>query len=107
MLGFLAEFVATNWYFRREDGVVFKPVTLERSFKYLACSDDPSKELTSWGTKAGGPGSYYSLLINTVTWKLASGFDPFADGYECPDLDYEDHVFPAEFEDHPCGIQVL
>lgn len=107
MLGFFAEFIAKNWFFRREDGVVFKQVTLERSFKYLACSNDPAKELSFWGSKVGGPGSHYSMLINTVTWKPTPGFDPFAGGYECPDLDFEDYVFPAEFEDHPFGIQVL
>lgn len=107
MLGFFAEFVAKNWFFRREDGVVFKPVTLERSFKYLACSEDSSKELSFWGTRVHFPGSYYSLLINTVTWKPTPGFDPFADGYECPDLDFEDYTFLAEFEDPPFGIEVL
>ncbi|KAI7976614.1 hypothetical protein EIK77_009845 [Talaromyces pinophilus] len=111
ILALIAYFVANNWFFRREDGAVFKPVTIKRSLKYLAGSDDPKKEHSVWKERVGGPGKYYSLLINTVTWKPTPGFDPFTDGYECPDLDLRNHrfVFPRDFEslERPCGMEVL
>lgn len=111
MLGVIAEFVAKNWFFRREDGVVFKPITLERSLRCLAGSDDPKKERSFWGERVGGPKTSYSMLINTVTWKPTPRFDPFAEGYECLDLDLRNHRFnfPRDFDtlQRPFGIQVL
>lgn len=111
ILALIADFVTKNWFFRREDGVVFKPVTIERSLKYLAGSDDPKKEYSVWKEHVGGPGKYYSMLINTVTWKPTSGFDPFVDGYDCSDLDLRNHrfVFPRDFDslERPFGMEVL
>ncbi|RAO69876.1 uncharacterized protein BHQ10_005888 [Talaromyces amestolkiae] len=88
MLALIANFVAKNWFFRREDGVVLKPVTIERSLRYLARADDARKERDFWGPEpVFRTERNYRMLINTITYKPVPGFDPFINGYECPDLD--------------------
>lgn len=114
MLALIANFVAKNWFFRREDGVVLKPVTIERALRHLhvASIDDARKAHDFWGPEGCFmPKTYYSMLINKVTYNPAPGFDPFTNGYECPDLDLRKHrfVFPRDFDtlERPFGMEVL
>lgn len=109
VLALYADFVAKNWLFRHEDGVIFKPATLERSLRYIR--EDQSNEGSVREYVGERSRIYGCMLINTVTWKAITGFDPSTDGYECPNLDFRNHrfSFPRDFDtwERPFRIEVL
>jgi hypothetical protein len=69
--------VVSKWFFRREDGVVFR-----------AAEDDVFYRpwIANEATHSQAPRIEKLYIIPMVTWRPAGEFDPFADGYECPDL---------------------
>jgi hypothetical protein len=71
--------LVSKWFFRREDGMVFRAVANDVTRRLWIANEalrerDPRRERL--------------YVIPMVTWRLADGFDPFADGYQCPDFDF-------------------
>lgn len=69
--------MVSKWFFRREDGVVFRAAEEDVVYRRWAAHELPQWQ---WSGKL-------VYIIPMVTWKPVDDFDPFADGYECPNLD--------------------
>lgn len=70
--------VVSKWFFRREDGIVFRAAEDEVVYRRWVAYAAPDGR-SSWMQKV--------YIIPMITWKPVDDFDPFADGYKCPDLD--------------------
>lgn len=77
-LGELVSKVISKWFFRREDGVVFRAAEDDVVYRRWVAHDPTPTQL---------PRTQQVYDIPMVIWKPVDGFNPFADGYECPDLD--------------------
>lgn len=70
--------VVLNWFFRREDGTVFRAAEDNVFYRHWRVLEDPNER---------APFTKRIYVIPMVTWRPVVEFDPFVDGYECPDLD--------------------
>ena len=69
--------VISNWFFRRQDGAVFRAAEDDVVYRWWVAYEDPQNRF-QWTRMV--------YVIPMVTWKPVTNFDPFADGHKCPDL---------------------